>query len=100
MARAIRRRVCVHDPQPRGAWTDCPLNGCVHVARDPGAWGERGKKVSTGDLAGRAEGARIEVLVDCDRHTLGFAVDGAPMTLLDARKSSLSSLLACLFLAL
>ena len=55
----------------------CPLNGHLHLCHNPSKWGARGRKITTDDLAGRAEGAVIVLFVDMDRRTLAFGVDGA-----------------------
>ena len=58
-------------------WAFCPLNGHLHTTCAASTWGERRRKLMPTDLAGRAEGAQIVMVVDMDRRTLAFGIDGA-----------------------
>ena len=58
-------------------WAFCPLNGHLHTTCAASTWGERRRKLMPTDLAGRAEGAQIVMVVDMDQRTLAFGIDGA-----------------------
>ena len=62
--------------KPVVGWGFCPLNGHLHSTATPSEWGLRLRKLMSGDLSGRAEGAIVVLIVDMDRRKLSFSIDG------------------------
>jgi hypothetical protein len=58
-------------------WAFSPPIGSLYIAKKCAEFGADTRiPLMDGDLLGRQEGARVEVTVDMDAHTLAFAIDG------------------------